>query len=225
MGKTTPPSQFCSCIKWLRGYEATHWERPPLPLSFVAAYSCGYAATQWGRPLLPLSFVAAYSSGYAVGKTTPPPQFCSCTKWLRGYTVTNTEVVKKKPMIGRTRQKTKENFPGKAAARNLEWTSITCAVPLLLSYTLFYVSWQKSVRTDISKSSCRWLLSLNKRSLSFRHVCQSPNPSPLDPSPTPPHTSIYQKTNMVRSAFCKLHPPSPECTRTHILRPLKFLCL
>ena len=60
---------------------------------------------------------------------------------------------------GVKKKRKKENFPGKAEAFGIDgYYSIW---PLLVSFSLFYVSQEESVfRTDISKNSCRWLLSL-----------------------------------------------------------------
>ena len=49
---------------------------------------------------------------------------------------------KKRPMIGRTRRKPKENFPGKAEARNLQYNSIIFTSSIIL-YAVLYLPGRK----------------------------------------------------------------------------------
>ena len=88
-------------------------------------------------------------------------------------------VGEKKPMIGRTRRKTKENFPGKACRS--EKSSLNFSNTSFISYRIFYVSQEDNVlRTDISKNTCQWLFStcIESHALSLGGKCKCDRASP-----------------------------------------------
>ena len=80
----------------------------------------------------------------------------------------------KKAVIGRARRMTKETFPGKAETMNLD-KFLYFFISLFKFYAV-HVSREESVlRTDILKSSCRWVLLMGGSAWFWRGVCGAPN--------------------------------------------------